>query len=775
VGVLLLSALGISAFLFLVLWTIGMVGVSAFYWSRMDTAEERINKVFTAVEIAVSNNLPEAEDIYVDGKEYFAIERLLQLNPDIVGSAIALNPDCDPKKGQLFAPYAYRDSTGIHNKRLDTPDYDYLHKNWYVKPMEEGKGVWSEPYVDIGGSDILMTTYSMPIFNKQGDMCAVQTADLSLNWIAEQTQELDSITNTDYYLGTSGKGSMRSFIITDKGHFIVHPDSTGHPEESLQEFLKRFSGKIDEQVIKEIMSKEADATILHGTEGNGYFFFSLPMERTGWSIVTMVPFRDLFQPVNYVLGTIAIVVLIVMVVVALVCWHTIRRITRPLRQFAASADEIAKGNFDTPLPDITTKDEMLTLHNSFTTMQQSLTQQIEQIKKANEEKGRIEGELGIARDIQMSMLPKQFPAFPERADIDVYALLHPAKEVGGDLYDYLIRDEKLYFCIGDVSGKGIPAAMVMSVTRALFRTASVHDSMPNKIVAGINGQIFDDNESSMFVTFFVGVLDLPTGRLRYCNAGHNAPLLVDDTGVRQLPCDPNLPLGIVADHKFTTQETLLSPMTTLFLYTDGLTEAENGQLELFGDERMVDVAQQAGAQPMQLVGQMESEVADFVGAADQSDDMTMLAVRYTKQQEPDARLSRSITLANDVEQVPQLSAFVEEVCEELGFDMSTTMSINLAIEEAVVNVMDYAYPAGTEGNVEIEAKANSVRLKFIISDWGKPFDPTVQKNADTTLSAEERNIGGLGIYLMRQIMDSINYERTDGKNILTLRKKLPND
>ena len=380
------------------------------------------------------------------------------------------------------------------------------------------------------------------------------------------------------------------------------------------------------------------------------------------------------------------------------------------------------------------------------------------------------GMSGSAEEIR-SMLLTTFPAFPDRNDIDIFAQLKPAKEVGGDLYDYYIRDEKLFFCVGDVSGKGIPASLIMVVTQALFRTAVAHQSNPGKIISGINDISCREGDSSMFTTLFVGVLDLPTGRLRYSNAAHNGPILINNSEITSLPCDPNIPVGLDS-WKFTTQEVIISPQTTIFLYTDGLTEAENLSHEQFEEERIFEVARQTEGQPQILIEKMTKAVEQFVGNAEQSDDLTMLAIMYTKQSEQDARLQRSITLINDVEQVPELTAFVEEVCEELNFDMDTTMSLNLAIEEAVVNVMEYAYPADTKGEIKIEALANSVRLKFVISDWGKPFDPTSMEEVDTTLSVEERPIGGLGIHLVRQIMDSLNYERIDGKNVLTLRKKL---
>ena len=284
----------------------------------------------------------------------------------------------------------------------------------------------------------------------------------------------------------------------------------------------------------------------------------------------------------------------------------------------------------------------------------------------------------------------------------------------------------------------------------------------------------EGNDSNMFVTLFVGVLDLPTGRLRYCNAGHDSPLLIG-SNMGLLPCESNLPIGVVGDWKFVAQETLIDPDTTIFLYTDGLTEAENAQHDQFMEERILEVADTALKEnrhkPINLVEDMTKAVREFVNGAEQSDDLTMLAIQYTKHQ-LDVRYQRSITLTNDIEEVPKLAEFVDHVCEVMGFDTATSMQMNLAIEEAVVNVMNYAYPEGTTGTVNIEVQANDVRLKFVISDNGKRFDPTTVASVDTTQSAEERPIGGLGIFLVRQLMDSVNYERIGGFNVLTLRKKL---
>jgi sigma-B regulation protein RsbU (phosphoserine phosphatase) len=457
-------------------------------------------------------------------------------------------------------------------------------------------------------------------------------------------------------------------------------------------------------------------------------------------------------------------------VVIFICQRTINVVTKPLTKFADSADEIANGNFEADLPFIKTKDEMRRLYDSFETMQHSLVSQIEETMKVNAQKGRIESELHIASGIQQTMIPKTFPAYPERDDMDIFALLTPAKEVGGDLYDFYIRDEKLFFCIGDVSGKGVPASLVMAVIRSLFRSVTAHESNATRIMTLINEGMSDMNESGMFVTLFVGVLDLPTGRLRYCNAGHCPPIIIG-AEVMPLPTISNIPCGIMQSFKFQGQETMMIPGDTLFLYTDGLTEAENLHHELFGDKRPLEVAGKTDALPYNIITAMADAVHAFAGNAEQSDDLTMLAIQYKRIQQ-EARLKRSLTLPNDISSIPQLNAFIEEAAEEMGLDPSVTMELNLAIEEAVVNVMDYAYPAGKKGTVEIGLSANEERLKITIKDSGVPFDPTVKDDVDTTLSAEERPIGGLGIFLVRQLMDSINYERINGQNILTLCKKL---
>ena len=444
--------------------------------------------------------------------------------------------------------------------------------------------------------------------------------------------------------------------------------------------------------------------------GRKYNVFNEEIDATGWHIEIIIPEEEMFADLNRIGRIVGLLMLLGLCVLIFIIWHAGRNNKR--------------------LMETTAQNE------------------------------RMESELQIASTIQMAMLPKVFPPFMDRLDLNIYGIVDPAKEIGGDLYDFYVRHNKLFFCIGDVSGKGVPAALVMAMTRSLFRSITSHEEDPAVIMQKMNKAIVDQNTQNMFLTLFLGVLDCETGALGYCNAGHNAPVTISDEGlaISELEVVPNLPLGIEPEFVFTAQEMQLQHGDTLFLYTDGLTEAENTRHELFGEDRMMHAwkdEKMQGLSPRHMVERMKTMVEDYREGADQSDDLTMLVVRY---QTP------ALIMRNDIEQIPTLAEWIEG----LGVPEELNMPINLALEEVVSNVMLYAYPHSS-GRVIVEHTAPMV---FTITDSGIPFDPTKQKEADITLSAEERQIGGLGIHLVRQIMDEVIYERIEDKNVLTLIKHI---
>ena len=735
--------------------------------------DSRISNVETAVATAAAFADRSTQD---ESLCYELLYRLIGKNNDISAVTLLYRDSYFPNLGRYYAPTVTRDplSGELEADEIGGPENDFCYietdSNWiYTNKLEEG--YWCLPYVDSMSTKRAMVTYSVPLYDARDSIYAVLCADVALDWVSQVIEEAKPY---DY---------SRVIVLSRDSQYVCHPEpewiqtvnviEQAHAMKD-SDFLNLASRMLSWQRGTDTLLE--DITYMSTNDkarDESTIIYYAPVPRVQWAVSFTMPEKEIMRQPNILRQSMIVLLLIMLVLISAALYFVIRAQMKPLKQLALATRDISRGEFYKQLPVIRTHDEIGNLRDSFEEMQSSLSHYIEELQASTAAKASIQSELKVASEIQMSMLPKLFPPYPDRDDIDIFGSLTPAKAVGGDLYDFYIRDEKLFFCIGDVSGKGVPASLVMAVTRSLFRTISQHESQPDCIVTQVNNTLSDQNESNMFVTLFVGILDLPTGRLRYCNAGHDAPLLVGD-GVDFLPCDSNIPAGVMQDWKYVAQEALVHPQTTIFLYTDGLTEAENSIHELFGEERVRLVAEeslQAQQQaPERIIEKMSKAVKTFVGEAEQSDDLTILAIQYTKAMREE-RLHKHIVLPNDVQKVPELAQFVEEVCETVGFDMATTMQLNLAMEEAVVNVMNYAYPAGTKGNIDIEAVANDVRLKFTITDSGKAFDPTAKEDVDTTLSAEERSIGGLGIHLIRQIMDSINYEYIQGKNVLTLRKK----
>jgi sigma-B regulation protein RsbU (phosphoserine phosphatase) len=689
---------------------------------------------------------------------------LLQNNPDFYNCSIAFEPYHFKEKGRYFSAYTKHIGDSLRTIQGGSDHYQYFFTDWYLMPQLLGKPCWTEPYVDLDvatNTSEMVTSYCQTITDKQGQMIGVVNISLSITWLSHTISAVKPYPNS------------YSIMIGRGGTYFVHPDTTKITRQTI------FTQTLEQPdtaltALGHAMQRGEEGVKHMNIDGTDSYVFYKPLGKTGCSMAIVCPESDIFSGFDRLRRTVMTIVAVGLLLMLYLFIRIITRELKPLGRLAHEAETIASGQFDAELPDFQRIDEIGQLSHSFGNMQQSLVKYIEELKSTTAQKASIESDLRIASDIQMGMLPEKFPTKAERDDVQLYASLTPAKEVGGDLFDFYFRDEKLFFCIGDVSGKGVPASLYMAVTRSIFRTLSAHESMPDRIVTTMNKTIADMNKTHMFVTLFVGVLDLPTGRLYYCNAGHDAPLLVG-AGVGELPCDANIPVGFMPTWKYSLQEAHIFTGTTILLFTDGLTEAMDANQNQFQMERVTDVAIKALSnqqqEPRQLISQMTEAVHQFVGDAEQSDDLTMMAIQYIMQQS-DVKMQKSIVLPNDTQEVPRLNTFVEEICQAVGFDEIVTMQVTVAVEEAVVNVMKYAYPTGQRGNVTIEAATNDTRLKFTIIDNGKPFDPTVQAEVDTTLSANQRNIGGLGIHIMRQNMDSINYERIDNLNVLTLRKKL---
>jgi len=731
----------------------------------LDKTSLHVESIMNRVEVAsnmtrwlVQHHLSSPDSMFVYSRS------VLTNNPDFFNCSIAFEPFFFKDQGRYFSAYSKRmkhmATDSVRTIQGGSDNYQYFYSDWYLMPTLLDQPCWTEPYVDLDvatNSRETVTSYCQVIRDDADRVVGVINTSLSLNWLSQLIDAVKPYPNS------------YSIMIGRGGTYFIHPDTTKITCETI--FTQTLEQPDTAMFALGHAMQHGEEGMKHmSIDGNDCYVFYKPLGHTGCSMAIICPESDIFSGFNRLRSA---VMSIVFVSLLLMLYFFIRIITRelsPLRQLAEEAETIASGKFDAQLPVTKRTDEIGQLSHSFSGMQRSLVKYIEELKNTTSQKASIERDLHIANRIQMGMLPTEFPTYPDREDVQIYASLVPAKEVGGDLFDFYFRDEKLFFCIGDVSGKGVPASLFMAVTRSIFRTVSAHESMPDRIVTTMNETIAEMNKNNMFVTLFIGVLDLPTGHLYYCNAGHDAPMLLG-AGVGTLACDSGLPVGIRPSWKYTLQETHIFTGTTIFLFTDGLTEAMDANAEQFRMERINEVAAQALAQqknePKQLVELMKKAVGQFVGDAEQSDDLTMMAIQYIKQP-TDVRMHKNIVLRNDTQDVPRLITFVDEASQLAGFSSEDTAKVRLAVEEVVVNVMNYAYPADTHGDVTVEASLYDTNLTFRIIDNGVPFDPTALPEVDTTLPARERAIGGLGIHLVRQIMDTIQYERMGSLNVLTL-------
>ena len=587
--------------------------------SELSNTIHQIDAILRSVEIAVENTawiVPKSLD-YPDSV-YAITERLLRNNEFIYGSAIAFEPNYYSSQGHYFSPYSYKGRNGnIRSRQLGTETYDYHYMDWYQIPKLLNRPYWSEPYYDDGGGNMMMTTYSKPLYDKDGKLYGVITADLSLERLTELVGEIKAFYNS------------YNLMVSRNASYIVHPNRELILNETLFSSTYGSNDESLRKMQKDILNGK-EGEVIRNMNGSEYFVFYAPVETNQWTVAVVCPVSELYKETKMLRNMLIVLGIIALLLMIAFSYIGIRKVVAPIEDFSGVAKKIATGKFDVELPVITSEDELKELRDSFECLQQSLVKYIDELKDTTANQERIESELRIASSIQMGMLPKQFPAFPERNDISLSAKLVPAKEVGGDLYDFFIEDEKLYFIIGDVSGKGVPASLVMAVTCRLFRSIASYLKKPAEIISSLNDSLADGNDSNMFCTAFLGILDLKTGHLDYCNAGHNAPLVIlPDGNISALNVVPNLPLGLFGGFPYQGQETTINKQTMLYLFTDGVNEAENTKKELFGDDTLVAMLKKNVSLTTDGIIEITfDEIRRHADGAEQSDDITVMCLKY---------------------------------------------------------------------------------------------------------------------------------------------------
>jgi len=698
--------------------------------------------------------------------EKFAIEFLSGF-PSPVGGGIWFEPYAYKKDRLRAGFYAFRDKAS-GSIRLDdiflTDEYDYHNKSWYREIMDSSvrpyQVVWTRPYIDDSGSFSLMTTAGSPVYDANGKIIAISTVDWE---IEEVVKKLLTVKPTE--------NSFALLCVPEQDYIISSTRTNSATGES----------------VKSIPWDIAAGSFL--LDGVKYLQFGRYMDN-GWLMSVQIPENEITAEVEKQNVRFSVFISLSAVFMLSLAFFLVSKfINNPIKQLTTEVSQLAIGNLDTRIK-ISSNDELGQLAEVYNKMKSDLKKSIEENVRERAEIERINAELNVATDIQASMLPSVFPPFPDRNEFDLCASMIPARHVGGDFYNfYFINRDNLAVVIADVLGKGVPAALFMVVTKTLIENCSFCKS-PKTVFESVNKKLLRNNEAEMFVTAFMGFYNIPTGKFIYVNAGHNPPLLKKHGGdFKFLKTDPCFVLAWKEDAKYIENEVTLEKGDVLYLYTDGITEAMNPNLELFSEERLVAALNQnKDASCRELLHAVKKDVDDFCGGAEQADDITMLALKIGKPQEPwpphgtEPPAESPDNTADDTmkelrlyatqENLDMVMNFVNGEIEKCGYSEELQNEINIAVEEIFINIANYAYsPEIGTAAIFISILTDKTIIKF--EDTGRPYNPLLHSGPDLEKSLSEREIGGLGVFLVKKIMDTVEYCRIDNKNILIMTKNLP--
>ena len=516
----------------------------------------------------------------------------------------------------LHVAYDTASDLGVEEGSAES-HFDYSHKEWYALAKETGEGDFTDIYPDSYRRGLMVSVYA-PFLDAKNQFAGSVSMDMLIEDIYQQIVSMD--------LGEGGS----VYLVDEKGYTL-------DPNRKNQ--LVEINYLIDDQTVVEAMRNGKSG---FGVSDDGIYYVYAPVESTGWMLCIGIPESTVMSSVEAMDRNIRTAILlftgvflVLLAAVVLVSLRFSKTLTDPLIALGKDAHTISGGNLDYRAK-VQRNDEIGDLAVSFNDMAGSLKQYIADLTRVTAEKERIGAELNVATKIQADMLPRIFPAFPDRTEIDIFAAMDPAKEVGGDFYDFfLVDDDHLCMVMADVSGKGVPAALFMVIAKTLIKNQAQLGKSPAEILYNVNNQLCDGNEMEMFVTVWLAILDMSTGKGVAANAGHEHPALCRKNGKYELVEYRHSPaVAVMEEMRFKEHEFILYPGDHLFVYTDGVPEATNAEKELFGSERMLTALnRQPDANPRKVLKHVRQAVDDFVQDAEQFDDLTMLCLEYNGPEE----------------------------------------------------------------------------------------------------------------------------------------------
>lgn len=660
-----------------------------------------------------------------------------------LGGGIWFEPYLFDKNKKLYCIYGYRNEKNkiIIDDSFKSESYNYLKKGWYEqissKITKQKNLAWSLPYFEKEGSNTLMVTAGSGIYS--GDkLVGISTVDLEISSILDYISKIKPTPN-----------SFVLFADTQNDYILVSTDKYLDNAKLIGASLSNIPWYNDN---------------LNNTKyfkyHNSIYIPYVKVLDNGMIFIVNVPRNEIFGlMIIHSLLLMAVLLLLSGCLSQLLYWGLKNNVLTPINKLMDFANKISQGNTDIEIK-IEKPLEFAHLASTFDKM-------TDDIKEITKKQTKFGAELSVAKSIQTSSLPSVFPPFPDIPEFDIYASMTPAKEVGGDFYDfYFIGPGKIMFLIADVSGKGIPAALFMMTTKTLINNMAQNKTSPKQLFEEINEKICANNKEKFFVTLFAGILDIQTGELSCINCGHNPPLLKRNNGnFEYLKINSNIVLGVLEDAKFETFETKLESGDKIFLYTDGVTEAMNSNDEMYGEQRLLECLNGIVNDDLleYVVNKVKTDVDEFEGNVEQSDDITMLILDYKGKS-----IAKSFKSLAIKECYKPFYTWLHSICDEWKLSEELSNKLDMCAEEIYANVTFYAYPE-SRGTLEtvINKNENEIIVKFI--DEGQRYNPLEKPDPDITLPPEERSLGGLGIFMVKQMANDISYKRVDGRNILTLK------
>ena len=596
---------------------------------------------------------------------------------------------------------------------------------------------------------------------------------------------IDMITDTlsyyelyDVYIGMYDEANSRLIYIVDADPDLEKRFFPGDWENVKASGIKKFMNWNGKGMLYDI-----DWTKAYGL----LCTVALPMKNDAGETVSFMLVDISVDNVLLGMGKFALQLLVAIVVVTiLLAWLQTKRIKRALVepinriadasvQYVSDRKNHVSGKEHFTQLDIHTGDEIENLSLNMAAMERELDEYETNLTEITAEKERIGTELSLATKIQAAMLPRIFPPFPERTEFDLYAMMQPARQVGGDFYDFFLIDEDhLCLVIADVSGKGIPAALFMMISKTILQSCAMLGKGSAETLTKMNEALSSNNQANMFVTVWVGILEISTGRMTAANGGHEYPVLKRKNGEFELLKDKHgFVIGGMKGTKYKEYEIQMEPGDVIYVYTDGVPEASDADNKMFGTERMIEALNRVGdVDPKGLIDSVYGSVNAFVKEAEQFDDITMLCMEY-RGTEGCGKAGKKLTVEAVADNFPQVTAMVDEGLTEAGCSPADRMKVQLAVEEIYANIVNYAYaPQTGDVSVTFEAEAEPKAAVITFADSGMAYNPLLQEDPDLSPEARKRAKGGLGIFMVKKNVDDISYEYRDGQNILRIRKFL---